>query len=449
MSEGREQFGTRLAFVLASMGGAIGLGNIWKFPYMVGKHGGAAFIVIYLVVLLVIGTPVLMTEFAIGRKTGVSYTTALKRLAPGTKWHFLGIIGVITLLLTLGFYGGIASWTIAYFIKTITGSFSGMSANDVGQYFGEFVVDPKQIIFWFILMLSFTTMIVLKGIKNGIEKVCNILLPALFIMIVFLGIRSIMLPGASKGLEFYLKPNFSTIDGKVIVAAVSQAFFTLGVGSGNLVIYGSYLDKKKTIGSSTLMVCIGDTLAALLFGFIIFPACASYGIEASVGPPLVFITLPTIFAQMKGGIIFCAIFFLLLFFACLTSTICIMEAIVGYFMDEMKIERKLSTYIVSIIVFISGSIMMLSFGVLSEIRIFGYIIFDFINEVLVSSILLPVGALLMLLFVGYVIKPYELMTEINIGEGKKFKKSYIFLIKVVCPIAIIIILIQLIINLLS
>ena len=445
----REQFGSRIAFVLASMGGAIGLGNVWKFPYMVGKYGGAAFIVIYLIALFIIGAPILMTEFAIGRKTGTSYTSALKILRPGTKWHYVGIIGVIALVLTLGFYCGIAGWSVAYLFKSVTGTFAGMTADQVGGVFGTFISDPVQVILWLAIMLGITTFVVMKGVKGGIEKVCNVLLPVLFIMIVALAIRSVMLPGAEAGLEFYLKPDFSLITGEVVVAAVSQAFFTLGVGCGNLVVYGSYLDTKKTIGSSTIMVAVGDTLAAVLFGFIIFPACAAYGIEGSMGPPLVFITLPTIFAQMKGGTIFATVFFLLLFFACLTSTICIMEAIVGYVVDEWKVERKKATISVAIVEFAVGILMMLSFGVLSGVSIFGRSIFDFTNDVLVSAILLPLGGLLMVLLVGWVLKPKSMLDEINIGDGAKFNKYYTVTIKYIAPIAIIAMFVQLVANLLA
>lgn len=431
------------------MGGAIGLGNVWKFPYMVGRYGGAAFIVIYLIALFFIGAPILMTEFAIGRKTGASYTTALKKLCPGKKWYLIGIIGVIALTLTLGFYGGIAGWTVSYLLKSITGTFAGMDAAQVGGVFGTFISSSGQVILWLAVMLSITTFVVMRGVKKGIEKVCNILLPVLFVMIVFLAIRSVLLPGAGAGLEFYLKPDFSSITGEVVVAAVGQAFFTLGVGAGNLVIYGSYLDRKKTVGSSTIMVGVGDTMAAILFGFIIFPACAAFGIEAGMGPPLVFITLPTIFAQMQFGMLFSTIFFLLLFFACLTSTICIMEAIVGYVVEEWKFPRKKATITVALVVFVLGVIMMLSFGVLSDVLIFGFSIFDFVNDVLVSAILLPLGGLLMVILVGWILKPKSMLEEINIGEGVKFNRFYTVTIKYVAPIAIIAMFVQLISNLLS
>ncbi len=443
----REQFGSRFAFVMASMGGAIGLGNVWKFPYMVGRYGGAAFIVIYLIALFLIGIPILITEFAIGRKTGTSYTSALKILRPGSKWHMVGIIGVLALTLTLGFYGGIAGWTVAYLFKAATGTFSGMNAEQVGGVFGQFITNPMQVILWLAIMLGITLVIVLRGVKGGIEKVCNILLPILFVMIVIMAVRSVLLPGASSGLEFYLKPDFSKVTGEVVVAAVSQAFFTLGVGAGNLVIYGSYLDRKKTIGSSTIMVALGDTAAAILFGFIIFPSCAAFGVEAGMGPPLVFITLPTIFAQMKGGLFFSTFFFILLFFACLSSTICIMEAIVGYLVDDWHLERKKATWGVAAVVFILGSIMMLSFGVLSGIQIFGRSIFDFVNDVLVSAILLPLGGLLMVLLVGWILKPKTLLDEINLGAGIKMNHYFTITIKYIAPIAIVAMFIQLIMDL--
>ena len=440
----REQFGSRISFVLASMGGAIGLGNIWKFPYLVGRHGGAAFIVVYLIALLLVSGPVLMTEYAIGRKTGASYTTALKKLLPGKNWYLLGIIGVISLVLTLSFYCGIAGWTVAYLFKSITGAYNGMSGDEITTMFGNFTANPFQMILWLAVMLLITTFIVLRGVKGGIEKVCNVLLPIMFVMIIFLAIRSILLPGAEKGLEFYLIPDFSSLDAEAVMAAIGQGFFSLGVGCGNLVIYGSYLDRKKTIGSSTLMVGIGDTSAAVLFGLIIFPAAFAFNIEAGMGPPLVFITLPTIFAQMNLGMVFATVFFIMLFFACLTSTICIMEAIVGYFVDELKMNRKISTWIIAGVVFVIGTFLMMSFGPLSHISIFGSNISDFVNDTLVSAILLPLGALLMVILVGWILKPKTLLEEINIGDGIKFNRYYSITIKFIAPIALVFMFLQLV-----
>lgn len=440
--EKRETFSNRMAFVLASIGGAVGLGNVWKFPYITGQHGGAAFIVVYLIALLIIASPVLMTEFAIGRFTGTSYTSALKKIFPGKKWYLVGILGVIALILTLGFYAGIAGWTIAYIFKSITGAYAGQGAAEIGQAFGAFISSPFQVIFWLLVMIAITAFIVSKGLEGGIEKICNILLPALFLLIIVLVIRAVTLPGASKGLEFYLKPNFSSLTKEAIMAAVGQAFFSLGVGTGNMVIYGSYLKKDETIGSSTVMVALGDTFAAILFGFIIFPAVFAYNIDSTMGPPLVFITLPTIFAQMKFGMVFAAIFFILLFFACLTSTICIMEAIVGYFTDEFGMSRKKSTVLTTVVVTVCGIIMMLSFGVLGHISIFGRTIFDFANDILVSAILLPVGGILVLLIAGWVMNTEEVIDEINTGSGFKVGNGYKIIIKFVAPIAVLLMFLQ-------
>ena len=442
--ESREQFSTRIAFVLASVGGAVGLGNVWKFPYVVGKYGGAAFIVVYLLALFLVATPILITEFAIGRMTSSSYPTALKKLFPGTKWYVLGIIGVISLTLTLSFYSGVSGWTIAYIFKSATGQYAGMDGGQIAGVFGQFISDPKQVLLWMGIMLLITTVIVAKGVREGIEKICNILLPLLFALIIVLAIRAIMLPGASKGLNFYLKPDFSHLTAEGVLAAIGQAFFSLGVGAGNLVVYGSYLDKKKTIGSSGTLVAVGDLLAAFLFGFIIFPAAFAYNIEAGMGPPLVFITLPAIFAQMKAGLLFATVFFVLLFFACLTSTVCIMEAIVAYAVDELGWERKKATWSTFVLVFILGTFMMLSFGPLAEFKIIKWSIFDFANDVLVTTILLPLGALLMAILVGWKLKPKQVLDEINTGEGMKLQSYYTVTIKYIVPIAIVAMFLQLI-----
>ncbi|MEY8358919.1 sodium-dependent transporter [Anaerotruncus colihominis] len=440
----REQFGSRISFVLASMGGAIGLGIIWKFPYLVGRHGGAAFIVVYLAALVLVAVPVLVTEFTIGRKTGTSYTSALKKLLPQKKWYLVGILGVIALTLTLSFYCGIAGWTVAYLLKSVTGAYNGMAADQVVTLFSDFTANPWQMLLWLAVMLLITTVVVLRGVKGGIEKVCNILLPLMFLFIIFLAVRAIMLPGAREGIKFYLLPDFSSLNGEAIMAAIGQSFFALGVGCGNLVVYGSYLDRKKTIGSSTLMVVLGDTVVAILFGLIIFPAAAAFNIEAGMGPPLVFITLPAIFSQMKFGMVFATIFFIMMFFACLTSTICIMEAIVGYLVDEFHLSRRFSCWIVTGIVFAIGSVMMMSYGPLANVLIMGQTIFDFFNDTVVSAILLPLGALLMVLLAGWVLKPGTLLDEANIGEGLKINRYYTITIRYIAPVAIFFMFLQLI-----
>ncbi|GAA0179500.1 sodium-dependent transporter [Clostridium sediminicola] len=438
----REQWSSRLGFVLASIGGAIGLGNVWKFPYTAGKYGGASFIVVYLIALIFIATPLLITEFAIGRKTKLNYTGALKKLFPGKKLYLFGIVGVIVLVILLSFYFGVAGWTIAYFFKSIFGTYAGAAPDQVGSQFGAFLNNPMELFFWQFLMVVITGFIVVKGIQSGIEKVCKILLPILFIMIIGLVIKAVSLPGAGAGLEFYLKPDLKALTPEAILAAIGQAFFTLGVGCGNLVIYGSYLNRKKTIASSSMMVAMGDTLAAILMGFIIFPAVFAFGIEPSAGPPLVFITLPIIFAQMKFGMIFGAIFYLLLFFACLTSTICILEAIIGYFVDEWGWNRKKTVFIGCSFIFTLGIFQMLSFGPWADAKLFGKTIFE-LSDYLITNILLPGGGLFMLILAGHIMNTSELLEEINIGEGMKVKNYYKITIKYIAPIAVTVVFLQL------
>ena len=253
-----------------------------------------------------------------------------------------------------------------------------------------------------------------------------------------------MLPGADEGLKFYLLPDFSSLDAEAVMAAIGQSFFALGVGCGNLVVYGSYLDRKKTIGSSTVMVVVGDTVAAILFGLIIFPAAFAFNIEAGMGPPLIFITLPAIFAQMNFGMVFATVFFIMLFFACLTSTICIMEAIVGYLVDEFHLNRKLSSWIVTGIVFVVGTVMMMSYGPLADFLIMGQTIFDFFNDTVVSAVLLPLGALLMVILVGWILKPKTILEEVNLGEGIKINRYYTITIKFIAPVAIFFMFLQLV-----
>ena len=431
----RGQWSSRFGFVLASVGGAIGLGNVWKFPYVTGQYGGASFLVIFLIALVFIAVPVLMTEFAIGRNTQLNYTGALKKLLPGTNWHYLGIMGVIALIIILSFYFGIAGWTLAYFFKSISGSYAAQSQELIVEGFVGFLNSPLTLVFWQFVMVSITAYIVIQGVSGGIEKICKILLPLLFVMIIILGIRACTLPGATAGIEFYLKPDWSKINGEAILAALGQAFFTLGVGCGNLVIYGSYLKRDKTIGSSTAMVAGGDTLAALLMGFIIFPAAFAFGINPeSAGPPLVFMTLPTVFAQMSQGMLFATAFYLCLFFACLTSTMCILEGIVGYLIDEWHWQRKKATLSICSFIFILGVFQMLSFGPLSELKLFDKTIFE-LSDFFVSNILLPLGGLLMTLFAGWWWKD-RLLEEINLGEGLKIEKLYVICVRYLVPLAI-------------
>lgn len=438
----RESWGSNLGFILSSIGGALGLGAIWKFPYTVGENGGAAFLIIFLIALFLIATPILILEYAIGRKTKLSYTSALEKIFPKKKYYFLGYIGLLVLIIVLSFYLGVSGWSIAYIFKSIIGSYSELSSPEIVDSFNKFLSSPLELIFWQFIMTMITAVIVMKGIRNGIEKICMVLLPILFIMIIILAIRSILLPGASEGLKFYLSPDFSSINFSTVINAVGLAFFTLGVGSGNLVVYGSYLDSEKTITQGSIIVALGDVAAAILMGFIIFPSIFAYNIEPTAGPALVFIALPTLFSEMSYGMLFATVFYTLLFFACLTSTICILEAIVSYFIDELKWERKKTVIIITTVIFIIGVFQMLSFGPLSKFLIFDKTIFEF-SDFLVTNILLPGSGLLMVLLFGWKEDNEEMIKEINTGEGIKINYYYKMTIKYIAPVSLFIVYLQL------
>jgi len=417
------------------MGGAIGLGNVWRFPYVTGKYGGASFLLVYLGALVLVATPLLMVELGLGRSTKRNYTGALKKLLPGTNWYLLGIMGVITLILILSFYFGISGWMLAYFFKFVSGSYSSLQSNDVAQEFELFLNSPWQLVFWQSAVVLITAYIVARGVNKGIEKVAKILLPVLFVMTIGLVIRSVTLPGAGAGLEFFLKPDWSKLNAEAILAAFGQAFFTLGVGVGSLTIYGSYLNKERTIGSNSAIVAGGDTLAAILMGLFIFPAAMAFGINPEVaGPPLIFLALPAVFLSMDYGLVLASIFFLCMFFACLTTTICILEGIVGYLIDEWGWSRIKSVLVSCIFISVIGVPQMLSFGPWSDIRPFGKTIFELV-DFFVSSIMLPLGGVAMSLLAGWIIKD-RLLLEINTGSGFRVGSGFVFCIKFVAPLAI-------------
>lgn len=438
----REQWTSKFGFIVASVGAAIGLGNVWRFPYITGKYGGAAFLVVYVLAALFIAIPLLMTEFAIGRKTQLNYTGALRKMRPGTPWYLLGLVGVAVMVLVLSFYFGIAGWTLAYVARSVTGSYVGLTPNEIAESFGKFVSNPSEVLVWQIIVTILTAYVVIKGIKNGIEKWCKILLPTLFVFIVVLAVRSLTLPGAATGLSFYLKPDFSKLNPEAILAAMGQVFFTLSVGCGNMVIYGSYLSKKDTIGGTSLTVAAGDSLAAFLMGLVIFPAVFAFGLDPTTGPVLTFITLPSIFTQMKFGMFFATLFYLLLFMAAFTSTIALLEGIVGYVVDEWRWERKKTVIYTCIGLFILGIPSVLSFGPWSDFTpFFGKTFFDAI-DFLVSNILLPGGGLIMAIFAGWVWGIKSALEEINSGEGMKVGSWYSISIKFIAPIAILFIMLQ-------
>lgn len=334
----REKFSSRLGFILISAGCAIGLGNIWRFPYITGKYGGAAFVIIYLIFLVILGLPIMVMEFSVGRASKQSVATAFKTLEPkGTKWHWFGYIAIVGNYLLMMFYTTIGGWMVAYIFKMITGQFTGLSPDGVSNIFSSMLQQPWYMTFWMLVVTVGGFFICSFGLQNGVEKITKGMMLCLLFLIIVLCVRSITLPGASEGLKFYLIPDFSKFSengiADTIFAAMGQAFFTLSIGMGSMTIFGSYIDKKRSLTGEAISISLLDTFVAILAGLIIFPACFAFGVHPGEGPSLVFVTLPNIFNQMPGGQFWGALFFIFLSFAALSTIIAVFENIVSFSID--------------------------------------------------------------------------------------------------------------------
>ena len=391
----RANFGSKIGAILAAAGSAVGLGNIWRFPYEAGNHGGAAFILIYLGCIFLMGLPIMIAEFTIGRHAKASTGQAYKLLAPGTQWKWVGYLGVLSGLLILGYYSVVAGWTLEYMFQAISNNFAGKTPDDFVVLFENFSQDPIRPLFWFILFLLLTHYIVVKGVKDGIEKSSKIMMPVLFILIIVLACCSVTLPNASKGLEFLLKPDFSKVDADVFLGAMGQAFFSLSLGMGCLSTYASYFGAETRMGKTALSVGLIDTLIAILAGFIIFPAAFSAGIQPDAGPSLIFITLPNVFQQTFGSVpffamLFSSMFYLLLALAAITSTISMHEVVTAFLNEKFGLARKRAATYVTIFCVFTGIASSWSLGMWSEYTLFGMGCFDFLDFV-TAKIMLPGG----------------------------------------------------------
>jgi NSS family neurotransmitter:Na+ symporter len=433
----RDSFGSKFGIIAAAAGSAVGLGNIWKFPYVAGQNGGGAFLLIYLFFVLLIGVPVMMSEFAIGRKGQRNAYGSFSIIAPGTRWNLIGFMGVVAAFFILAFYSAVAGWTLEYIVHAVTHRFAGQSTTQLADTFGNFISNPVRPIAWQLVFMILTALIVLAGIKKGIEKYTKLLMPILLLLIIMLCVRSITLDGASEGLAFLFKPDFTKITGKTILFALGQAFFSLSLGMGALITYSSYFSKKENLGSIAMEVSIADTVIAILAGVMIFPAVFAFGIEPASGPSLVFITLPGIFQQMPGGDFFGALFFILLAVAALTSTISLLEVVVAYFSEELKISRRKATVIATLAISVLGIFASLSFGPLKDFTLFNKSIFDLLDYT-ASNVLLPLGGLLIVLFVGWFAGNKIARQELS-NEGK-LKVTYFpffnIIVKFIAPVAI-------------
>lgn len=436
--EQRDSFGSKLGIIAAAAGSAIGLGNIWRFPYITGENGGGAFLVIYLICIAALGIPIMISEFIIGRNSKKNAIGAFRKLAPGTPWSIIGWMGLVAAVSILSFYGVVAGWCMDYVAKSATNAFTGLSSAEVGNVFTGLITSTGTPIFWQLLFMFLTAFIVILGIQNGIEKYSKILMPILFILIIVLDIRALTLPGAGKGLEFLFKFNFSDVTRTGVFTALGHAFFSLSIGMGTMITYGSYIGKKENLGTTAVQVTIADTLIAILAGIAIFPAVFSYGIDPTEGAGLAFMTLPLVFQQMPLGGLFATLFFLLLTVAALTSSISILEVIVAFFSEEFNISRKKVTVISTVLVSLIGILCSLSNGpVLENVKFFGLTFMD-LMDYLSANILLPLGGLLISLFIGWFLSKDIIKSELT-NEGS-IKAKYIpllmFLIKFISPFAI-------------
>ena len=440
----RVNFGSKIGAILAAAGSAVGLGNIWRFPYEAGNHGGAAFILIYLACVFVLGMPIMIAEFTVGRRAKASTGKAFGILAPGTHWKWLGRLGVLSGLLILGYYSVVAGWTLEYIVTSVSNGFANKGPEDFVAIFQNFSQDPVRPIVWCLTFLFLTHFVIVKGVKDGIEKSSKVLMPILFILILVLAVCSMSLPDASKGLEFLLKPDFSKVNADVFLGAMGQAFFSLSLGMGCLSTYASYFGSDTQMGKTALSVGVIDTLVAILAGLIIFPAAFSVGIQPDAGPSLIFITLPNVFQQAFGGVPFLAMIFSLLFYvllalAALTSTISLHEVVTAYLNEQFGISRGRAALWVTGFCVVTGVLSSLSLGVWDD-KFFGLGFFDLLDFV-TAKLMLPLSGLLVSLFVGWYLKrslSYEELTNYGLQKAPYFP-IYMFILRYLAPIAIVLI----------
>ncbi len=436
----RGSFTSKFGIVAATAGSAIGLGNIWRFPYVAGKNGGGAFLLIYVGFILTIGMSVMLAEFIIGRRAQKNALGSFKKLAPGKPWWLVGLMGIIAAFVILAFYSTIAGWTFEYLIQAIGNGFAGKDADAISTMFTDFQTSTVRPLLWQLLFMILTAGIILSGVQKGIEKYTKMLMPLLVLLIIIMCIRSLTLPDAGEGVNFFFKPDFSKISGKVVLEALGQAFFSMSIGMGALITYGSYIQKDNNLANTTFQVALADTSIAILAGVMIFPAVFAFNMEPDAGTGLVFYVLPNIFTEMPGGYIFAVIFFLLLSVAAITSTISVLEVVVAYGIEELNLSRKKATIIYASAISVLGVFATLSFSELSEFKIFGHTIFASLDW-LSANLLLPLGGVFIVIFLGWVLGKKAITDEVT-NQGKikmRFLRIFIFILKYIAPVAIILV----------
>ncbi|WP_227937732.1 sodium-dependent transporter [Alkalihalobacillus deserti] len=435
-----EQWKSKLGFILAAAGSAIGLGAIWKLPYVAGTSGGGAFFLLFILFTLLLGYPLLVGEFVIGRRAQSDAVTTYKKLAPNTLWHLTGRLGVFTSFLVLSFYSVVGGWIILYLFQAFTGGLNDLPQEQYGQLFGSIISNPFSALTGQFVFLLITVFVVAKGVQKGIEKASTFMMPALFILFFMLVIRSLSLDGAMEGVRFLLVPDFTQLNSEVILFALGQAFFALSLGVSVMVTYSSYLPKSQNLPKSAVSIVGMNLFIALLAGLAIFPGVFSMGLEVNEGPTLVFAVLPAVFNEMPFGMLFFIAFLILFLFAALTSAFSMIEALVANLAKDDPNKRKKYTWLLGGIIFIVGIPSCLSFGLMADTVIFGRTFFDFI-DMLVSNILMPLGALAVSIFVTFKVSRTALFDELQQGSkiGKGFFYTWFYLLRYVTPIAIIVV----------
>ena len=425
----REKFGSRLGFILISAGCAIGLGNVWRFPYITGKYGGAAFVLVYLVFLLILGLPIMVMEFAVGRASQQSAARSFHVLEPkGTKWHLYGYGAMLGNYMLMAFYTTVGGWMLAYFYKMLRGEFVGLTPEQVGGVFNDMLANPLYLTFWMVVTVLVSFLVCSRGLQNGVEKVNKVMMLALLAIMVVLVFRSVTLEGAGEGLAFYLKPDFSKLyeaEGglfETIFAAMGQAFFTLSLGIGALAIFGSYIGRDRSLTGEAISITMLDTFVALMSGLIIFPATAAFGVDAGQGPALIFITLPNIFNRMVGGRIWGALFFVFMSFAAFSTIIAVFQNIVSFGMDLWGWSRKKTILFNLVFVLVISMPCILGFNVWSGFSIPHIGGIQDVEDFIVSNNLLPLGSMIYLLFCTsrYGWGWDSFLAEADAGKGLKF-----------------------------
>ena len=446
----RESFKSRLGFLLVSAGCAIGIGNVWRFPYVTGQNGGGIFVLFYLIFLVIMGLPVLTMELAVGRASRKSAVLGYKALEKkGSKWHIHGWVAIFGCCMLMMYYTTVSGWMVTYFFKFLTGSFkSGMTTEDTAQAFSNLLGDPKQMAFWMILTVVVGFLVCSRGLQNGLEKISKFMMTALLLLIVVLAVHSLTLSNAAEGVKFYLVPNTEAVAAvglkNVITAAMNQAFFTLSLGVAAMEIFGSYMGKDHTLAGEGVRICALDTFVAIMAGLIIFPACFSYNVEVNAGPSLIFITLPNVFINMSGGRIWGSLFFLFMTFASFSTGIAVFENIMSFCMDMFGWSRNKAALINCIVILIASLPCVLGYNVWSNLHLIGGRDVLDSEDFIVSNLLLPIGSLIYLLFCvtkwGWGFEKY--CEEANTGDGIKISKKLRPYFQFILPILIVFILIQ-------